>query len=75
MSRKEQSGHNQPGHNQIEQLLAIYPELAGAEQRLVDRHVQECMACASTQAAYKRMDKELMTFLQRINYSRSTGRL
>ena len=77
MSRNEQptytqSMHNQPGaHNQIEQLLAIYPELAGAEERLVAGHVPSCPDCTATQAAYRRMDRALVALtthkLQQVN--------
>jgi hypothetical protein len=47
-------------HNQVEQQLAIYRELSAAERQAVDRHVQNCAACARTQAVYQAMDGALV---------------
>jgi hypothetical protein len=47
-------------HNQVEQQLAIYRELSAAERQAVDRHVQNCAACARTQAVYQAMDRALV---------------
>jgi hypothetical protein len=46
-------------HTHVQRQLANYRELSAAERRSVDRHAQECAACAETLAAYAKMDRAL----------------
>lgn len=48
-------------HSHIQQQLAVYLHLSGAQRRAVDAHLQTCPTCAHTLAAYEQMDHLLAT--------------
>jgi len=46
-------------HQQIQEWLAVYDELATFERQQVDDHLHTCPQCAATLAAYRTMDQHL----------------
>jgi ABC-type glycerol-3-phosphate transport system substrate-binding protein len=46
-------------HSRIQQLLAVYRDLNGADRHLVDEHVKTCPSCAAQLAAYREMDRDV----------------
>lgn len=52
-------------HQQLQQLLAIYDQLAAIERAQVDEHMHTCAECAGALAAYRAMDQGLQQMLDR----------
>lgn len=67
------------GHTHVESLLALYRDLSPVERREVDAHLQVCLVCAGRLAAYRRMDRAIVTFMDeqqaRITRPRSVARV